>query len=121
MTPSQQTPSGTSRPLLETLREIRRGDLLDEAADALQQLVAAVSDTGKVGKMTIEISIAPASKGQGAVKVADKITLKIPTWPAGETILFVTPDNNLVPNNPRQESLDLRSVAPASTATLKTA
>jgi len=103
-------PSHNARPFFDVARDIRRGAFIDEMADAIQQVVASVEETGKAGKVLVEISVAPASKGQGAVKVADKITLKLPALPAGETIMFVTPDNNLVANDPRQSSLELKTV-----------
>lgn len=54
--------------------------------------------------------------------VGDEIVAKMPRLPAGETVFFVTPDNNLVPNDPRQNALDLKSVpAPGvMSANLKT-
>lgn len=110
---------GTPRPFFDTLRDIRRGNLLEESADKLQEVVSAVEETGKSGKLIIEITVTPASKGQGAVKVADKITAKLPTLPVGETIMFVTTDNNLVANDPRQRSLELRSVEQAGAEPLR--
>ena len=109
-----QTPSHNARPFFDVFRELRRGSALDEATDELQRVVAAVEETGKAGKLVIEISVAPASKGQGAVKVADKIMAKLPALPAGETIMFVTPDNNLVANDPRQMTRELKSVGSVS-------
>lgn len=103
-------PSHNARPFFDVARDLRRGAFIDEMADAIQQVVASVEETGKAGKVIVEIAVAPASKGQGAVKVADKITLKLPALPAGETIMFVTPDNNLVANDPRQSSLELKTV-----------
>lgn len=112
------------RPFFDTMRDIRRGQLLEEAADELQKVIAAVEETGKAGKLVIEIAVAPASKGQGAVKVADKITAKLPTaklpaLPAGETIMFVTTDNNLVANDPRQRSLELKGIDAAQAEPLR--
>lgn len=108
-------PSHNARPFFDVFRELRRGGAIDEATDELQRVVAAVEETGKAGKLVIEISVTPASKGQGAVKVADKITAKLPALPAGETIMFVTKDNNLVANDPRQTTLELKDVsAPSS-------
>ncbi|PPD48398.1 MAG: hypothetical protein CTY14_02230 [Methylotenera sp.] len=104
-------PSHNARPFFDVARDIRRGAFIDEMADAIQQVVASVEETGKAGKVIVEIAVAPASKGQGAVKVADKITLKLPALPAGETIMFVTPDNNLVANDPRQSTLELKTVS----------
>lgn len=112
----QKVPSPNARPFFDVAREIRRGQFIDECADELQNLIAAVEETGKAGKLVIEIAVAPASRGQGAVKVADKITAKLPSLPAGETIMFVTPENNLVANDPRQTKLDLKQVGAESTA-----
>lgn len=111
----------TSRPFFDVARELRRGNFLEECADNLQTVIAAVEETGKAGKLVIEISVSPASKGQGAVKVSDRITAKLPQLPAGETIMFVTPDNNLVANDPRQQSLELKSVAINTDTALKQA
>ena len=74
-------PSHNARPFFDVARDIRRGAFIDEMADAIQQVVASVEETGKEGKVLVEIKVAPASKGQGAVKVADKITLKLPGLP----------------------------------------
>lgn len=109
----------TPRPFFDTLRDIRRGNLLEECADELQKVIAAVEETGKTGKLIIEIAVSPASKGQGAVMVADKITAKLPALPAGETIMFVTPENNLVANDPRQKSLELKGVEVAQNEPLR--
>jgi len=107
-------PSHNARPFLNIAAEIRRGLFLDECTDELQRIVAAVEEAGKAGKLVIEITVSPASKGQGAVKVSDKIKAVLPAFAAGETIMFVTTDNNLVANDPRQQSLELRSVAQPS-------
>ena len=110
----QNVPSHNARPFLNIAADIRRGSFLDECTDELQRVVAAVEETGKAGKLVIEIAVTPASKGQGAVKVADKITAKLPSLPAGETIMFVTTDNNLVANDPRQQTPELKSVSAPS-------
>jgi hypothetical protein len=101
------------RPFFDTARDIRRGQFLEDCADELQRVVEAVNETGKTGKLVIELTIKPAAKTSGAATLADQITAKLPKLPAGETIFFVTPDNNLVPNDPRQEKLDLKAIAPA--------
>jgi uncharacterized protein with LGFP repeats len=106
-----QVTKQNARPFFDVARELRRGNFLEECADELQTVIAAVEETGKAGKLVIEISVAPASKNQGAVKVSDRITAKLPALAAGETIMFVTPDNNLVANDPRQQSLNLKSVS----------
>lgn len=102
--------SVTARPFQEVGNELRRGVFMDELGDNLQALVKAVTESGKGGKMVIEISVEPASKGQSAVKIKDQIKIQLPKVAAGETIMFVTPDNNIVANDPRQNTRELRFV-----------
>lgn len=110
-----------TRPFFDTARDIRRGQFLDDCAEALQEAVAAVEDTGKPAKCIIEISIKPASKGGGAaIILADKVRTKLPEMPSGETIMFVTPDNNLVANDPRQKEMDLKTVNASASTEFKT-
>lgn len=108
------------RPFFDTARDVRRGQFLEDCAENLQKCVASVEETGKAAKLIIELNIKPASRGQGAVCLSDKITAKLPQLPAGETIMFVTVENNLVPNDPRQKEMDLKAVGAASAGELKT-
>lgn len=102
----------TPRPFFDTARDIRRGQFLEDAADELQKVVRAVDESGKPGKLTITLTIKPASKGQGAYILSDKVKATLPELPLGETILFATPDGNLVTTDPRQQKLDLKAIAP---------
>ncbi|MEO6146548.1 MAG: hypothetical protein ABIT70_05745 [Sulfuriferula sp.] len=106
------------RPFFDTARDIRRGQFIEECADKMQEVIAHVAEHNKPAKLIIELTISPASRTGAAMNVSDKVTAKIPALPSGETILFVTPDNNLVPNDPHQKSLDLKSVD-ADTGELK--
>jgi hypothetical protein len=106
-------PSHNARPFFDTLRDLRRGSLLDDCADAMQEVVKAVDETGKPAKLVLEITVKPAARIGGAVNVSDKITTKLPALPNGETIMFMTPDNNMVANDPKQQQLELKSVATA--------
>lgn len=99
-----------SRPFFDTARDIRRGQFLEDCADELQKVVRAVDESGKSGKLVITLTIKPASKGQGAYILADKVKASLPELPVGETILFATPEGNLVPNDPRQKELSLKSI-----------
>lgn len=96
------------RPFFDTARDIRRGQFLEECADKLQEVIAACATHDKKATLVIEITVAPASRTGGAVKVSDKITAKLPGVERGETILFVTTDNNLATTDPRQKSLNLK-------------
>ena len=43
-----------SRPITDTLRFLQGGTFLDEASDAMAELVSAVDSTGKGGEITIK-------------------------------------------------------------------
>lgn len=99
-----------TRPFFDTLREIRRGEILDDAATELAKAVRAVDETGKAAKLTIELTIKPAAKIPGTYVISDKVRAKLPELPVGETILFGTPEGNLQARDPRQAELVLKGV-----------
>lgn len=104
------------RSFLDQAKLIRQGGFLEDCADELEKVVAAVDETGKTAKLVITLTLKPASKGQGAIVMSDKVEAKLPALPVGETILFVTNENDLVANDPRQKDLPLKSIASAPVA-----
>jgi hypothetical protein len=101
------------KPITDTLRHLRGGVLVDEASDALAELVNAVMESGKPGKLTIELSLTKAGRGSGALVIRDKITVKRPAEDVFETILYATPEGSLVTTDPKQAQLELRQVEEA--------
>ncbi len=90
-----------------TFSSLRRGAASIEATEKLRDVVKAVRDTGKAGKLVIELTIKPNAINNGeveAVKLMDKITAK-PPMTAGESVLFVTSQCELVANNFNQGEL----------------
>ena len=104
-----------SRPFQDLLREHRGGLTHDELSDALHDLVAAVTDEGKAGSLTVTFKVKPMGKGEG-LEVSADIKCKPPVKTPGVSIFFATPENALVREDPRQKNLDLREVPPASVA-----
>lgn len=99
--------SGNSRPFVDFLREHRGGVTHDDLSDKLQELVAAVSSEGKGGTLTLVIRIKPANAGSGALVVNDEIKLTKPKESRSGSIFFVSPENNLIRNDPKQCTLPL--------------
>lgn len=97
------------------LQEHRSGSTHDEISDKIRDLVAAVTDEGKAGKLTITVSIKPIGKGDG-MEVGVEVKSSPPKPTAGVSIFFASPDNALVRQDPRQQTMELREVAPASVA-----
>jgi hypothetical protein len=112
------------KPLNENLIGVRietdEGDLLpilDVAGSKFSELVSAVSQHQKAGTLTLKISIKPSTAGAMAVK-AD-VSINKPKGLPAESLLWATPDGNLVAEDPRQTKLDLKSVQPEPIRALK--
>lgn len=88
-----------TRPFADFIRETNRGATHQELSEYLQQLTAAVNDTGKKGSLVLRIDVAPMGD---AFSVSDKIVLKLPEHERGASTYFRTSDNNLVRTDPRQ-------------------
>lgn len=101
-----------TRPILETLRSLEGGTFLEVSADQLAALVLAVDQTGKPGKLTLEITVRKASSSALALK--GKITAKMPPENPVEALMFPTPEGNLLLEDPRQGKLPLAAVASSS-------
>lgn len=97
-----------ARPIVDSLRHLQGGTFLDEASDRLAELVSAVDNTGKAGKITLEISVKKLSKG--AMAVVGKISLCAPQEAPESTLMFPTPEGNLLTEDPRQQKLTLKTV-----------
>jgi hypothetical protein len=89
---------------LAFLASVNKGRSASELTNALQEVVEAVNDSGKAGKLTYTVNITPA-KAEGAVNVTDVITTKKPVLDRPTSIFFVDEDNNLVRNSPTQPGL----------------
>lgn len=105
--------AGSARAFMDFLREHRSGRTHDEITDQFQELVAAVVAEEKAGSITITFKIDHISDG---VEVHSTIAVKPPKKDPGTSIFFVTPDNNLVRNDPRQEEIKLRELSPSTPA-----
>ena len=110
----------TTRPFLETLRELRNGATLDDLSEQMAALVAAVRDSNKSGSLTLKISIKPATRNDATtVLIDDEVVVKMPKAERSATIMFTTEDNSLSRDNPRQQKLNLRGVQDEKPETLK--
>ena len=104
-----------SRPFMDFLREHRNGATHDELSDQLQELVAAVTEEGRAGTLTLTVTIKPMGKNDG-LEVAADVKSKPPKSKPGVSIFFASPENNLVRQDPRQATMELREVGPSTPA-----
>lgn len=95
-------------PIIETLARLENGTMLHDLGDKMAELVQAVDRTGKAGKIVITLSVRKATSSTQAV--CGKVDLKAPKEPMLETLLYPTPEGNLLAEDPRQGALPLRTV-----------
>jgi hypothetical protein len=95
----------------ETILQLNNGAAVAELSAALTTLLAAVRESGKAGSITFTITVKPASKGvTNVVMVESQTKARLPEPERGMTVFYVTEDNRLVRNDPRQQPLPLRVV-----------
>jgi hypothetical protein len=95
----------------KSIFEIDNGATVNEFAVALHALNTSVREVGKGGEVTLTISVSPASKGNAdVVMVRSKVKAKLPEASRRQTVFYLDDNNQLVRNDPKQQTLPLRIV-----------
>lgn len=104
-----------AKPLNENLQAVRvetdEGDLIpvmDFAGAKFADLITAVTAHNKAGTLTLKIGIKPSTAGTLAVKA--EINVSKPKGMPAESLLWPTPEGNLMAEDPRQTKLELKPV-----------
>ena len=108
-----------ARPATDTIRDIAGGVMVEEFSETLRSLVLAVDEQGKGGDMTIKIKVAPAGRHSGAMDVSFDIKANKPEGKRPSTIMWGTPEGDLLASDPRQQTLQLQSVTDTNPVVLK--
>ena len=98
------------RPFGEFLADQRGGDCHHEATQKLHQLIEAVSETGRPGKITLIFSVKPAARGARMVAVTDDVKLTLPELERDTAVFYVDKNHNLSRSDPDQQDLPLREL-----------
>jgi len=113
-----------SKPINENLRDVRveneQGDLiplLDHAGEQFADLIKAISSTNKAGTLTLKVDVKPSTAGAMAVKAS--VAIKKPKGLPPESLLWPTPEGNLLADDPRQMKMELKPVAAEPARELK--
>lgn len=114
-----------AKPLNENLKavciETEEGDLIpvmDLAGAKFSELIKAVTDNNKAGTLTMKIAIKPSTAGTLAVKA--EVNIVKPKGMPAESLLWPTPEGNLMAEDPRQLKIELKQVAQEPARELKT-
>lgn len=86
---------------LEFMQTFRRGELIHEANDQLEELIKAVKDTGGKGEISIKLPFKINEAGQ--IECNPVVSMKRPRRPMGTGIYFATEDGQLSRRDPDQE------------------
>ena len=99
------------RPFTDVVRDINGGKFADELTEALAEVVASCTATGKAGSLTVTLKLKPA-KGSGRVMTIEQdYKAKAPEFDQPQQFFFVSNGNTLVADNPDQKKLPFRDVA----------
>ncbi len=110
-----------ARPATDTLRDIAGGELVEDFGEALRELNNAISlvDSKKGGSVTLKVTVKPAGRQSGALNVGYDIKLSKPALPRRESIMFGTPEGDLLATDPSQRQLDLRDINATAPTTVR--
>lgn len=87
---------------ITTLAALRKGGTISELSQELSRLVARIRETGKMGSVTLKLTLVPADAGGEAITIDDEVTVKLPKLTRPKTTFFTDEDNSLQRSNPKQ-------------------
>jgi len=92
------------RAFVDTLRDVRDGELLAELPGKLQAVIEAVQATGKKGKLVITLELSPTQANMFVLTDDVKQTIPEPKKET-TTVFFITEESDLSRRDPRQPKL----------------
>lgn len=100
-----------ARPFADALREFEKGRTHDDLTAGLHDVIAAVADTNKVGKIVLTIKVTPQASDTEMVSIETKLDVTLPEHARDKTLFYVDDDGNLTRKHPTQlEFESLREV-----------
>jgi len=89
------------------LSEIRKGQLVFECAEKMEELVAAIRRENKSGSFNLKIEIGPLNPGNAdTLAITAKPTIKAPEPTTPKAVFYSTSKNTLQRKDPRQQEFD---------------
>lgn len=110
MTEEKPADEVRTAPFADILITLDKGRTHSELSTKLQQLVAAVAETGKKGSLSVSLTIAP-SKSEAPFEVLESVVLKLPAPTRRASLFYADDDMNLVRKDPNQMALPLRDIS----------
>ena len=91
---------------IQNLMDMRGGRTAAQINDMWDKLIESVIETGKKGKLVVDIAMEPAGNGKMEVTCTPKITAPIET--IGSTSFYITPNRSLTRQDPKQFEMDFQ-------------
>jgi hypothetical protein len=88
----------------ELLTSFRRGELLDEGNQKLNELMTAIQTTGAGGEISLKLKFKVNKAGQ--LEITPELTSKRPTRALGTGIYFVSDEGQLTRRDPKQMDIE---------------
>ena len=101
------------RSFTSTLQNLEGGELVQDLTDKQKEVIDGIveAEASRGGKPSGELNIKIKYKLDGGVmEVRTDITTKIPKVERRKSIMWVTPEGNLTPRNPKQGDLPFRAI-----------
>jgi hypothetical protein len=93
------------RLITDILRDVRKGAAVEEATNALNDVVRAVDETGKKGSITIVLNVVPAPHGGPEKQIVVEVKSKKPIASIAPAVFFSDQDGDLHRSDPAQEEM----------------
>ena len=91
------------------LRDIRAGFVVTQATEALAEVVAAVRETGKAGKLVITLTLKPEADSRQTNVLCD-VKTTVPRRSITPSIFFASDDGELLRSDPDQRDMGFERV-----------
>lgn len=113
-TPPSDDAEVFKRPALDLLADINKGKAAAELTEEIHKALTAMADTGRPAEVTLTVKFEPDKKAPDErIYVTATVRSKLPRLPERPSMFFLTSDNNLTRNDPRQEAFEgMRAVEP---------
>lgn len=98
-------PDDLHDPFLHVLQQSIRPEVLDLAGRQLAEVIAAVAELDKKGRLTLTLELSPMKNGTGAAEVAVRIKAQLPQPTPASTLMWPDEDGRLHRHDPRQQGL----------------
>jgi hypothetical protein len=102
---STEDKSTELRPFAALLYDLDKGKTHTELSITMRDLVAAVTEIRKAGRIQLTIDVKPQSGTEDVVTVTARVTAKVPSYDLPASIFYVDDQNNLTRNPPKQHTM----------------